>query len=166
MVTNIITDPPQAAGGVGGGGGGKKKTAKEKPTKLRVDLGSGGLGRREPGWAPSRPYVPGAWSAVLCCAVLCCAVLCCAVLCASSPRSIDRSPILTDRPNPIHLHVCMCVCETGALEAELAQEIERLRTVQEAGRDLLMDEDDWGEEEEEEGEEEEEEEEEVSFVSA
>jgi hypothetical protein len=48
----------------------------------------------------------------------------------------------------------------GALEAELAQEIERLRTVQEAGGELLMDEDDWGEEDEDDDDDEEEEEEE------
>lgn len=48
---------------------------------------------------------------------------------------------------------------TGALEAELGREIERLRTVQESGGE--MDEDDWGMEGDEE-EEEEEEEEEVS----
>ena len=51
--------PPQtAAGGPGGAGGGKGLKPKPKP-KPRVDLGSGGLGWRQPGWAPSQPYQPG-----------------------------------------------------------------------------------------------------------
>lgn len=50
----------------------------------------------------------------------------------------------------MHIHA-------GALEAELGRDIEKLRTLQEAGGELLMDEDDWGVEDEEEEDEDDEE---------